>query len=118
MDHFKNPRNCGHIENPDFAIFDENPSCGDRVSMQGKVQDSILVDVKFISSGCVLSQATSSMLTEFSKGKKIEEILAMTSDDILKLVGINLGPNRIKCAMLPLIVLKKGLSSYFESKIK
>ncbi|KKP25558.1 MAG: NifU family SUF system FeS assembly protein [candidate division TM6 bacterium GW2011_GWE2_31_21] len=115
MDHFKNPKNCGHLENPDFKVADENPSCGDKVSIEGKIQDDLICDLKFVSSGCVLSQASASILTEMCKNKKISEVLNISPETFIKEVGITLGPNRIKCALLPLVVLKKGLAPFNNS---
>jgi nitrogen fixation protein NifU and related proteins len=86
--------------------------------MEGVVSEGILKNIKFSSKGCVLSQATASMLTEKCKNKEINEILALSSEDVLKMIGLALGPNRLKCALLPLMVLKKGLQEYHDTKYK
>ena len=112
MDHFKNPRNQGSLKNPDFIISDDNPSCGDSVTIEGVISNKILNQVSFIGKGCVLSLATASMLTQKCKDKKIEEILALSTQDILEMIGLSLGPNRLKCALLSLQVLKQGIISY------
>lgn len=110
LEHFKNPNNYGKLENPDFTSEDGNPSCGDKIKIEGKVSNGVLTDVKFTGNGCVLSQASASMLTELCKNKSIDDILNLSKDDISKLLKIELGPVRIKCAILPLFVLQKGIN--------
>jgi len=112
LDHYKNPRNYGELKNPDFVSGKYNPSCGDRVDIQAKVQDGILIDVAFTGTGCVISLAAASLLLELVKGKLLTEIQALTADDIKKLIGISLGPVRLKCALLPLYALQEGITSY------
>ena len=111
MDHFKNPRNYGRLDNPDFSAEDNNPSCGDRICIDGKLLKGYLVKINFVGKGCVLSQATASMLMELLTNKSIDYILSLTAKDVLNIVGLELGPVRIKCAMLPLLVLKAGINS-------
>ena len=112
IEHFKYPQNKKAIAQPDFSVADHNPSCGDRISMQGLIKDNILVDVGFDGSGCVISQAAASMLTELCQGKAIPAILALTSSDMATLVAIPLGPTRLKCAVLSLQALQQGLREY------
>ena len=114
MEHFKNPCNYGNLKDPDFSVSDKNPSCGDRISIDGKITNNSLCEVKFSGKGCVLSQATASMLTEKYSGKTTDEILKLSRKDIVEMVGLELGPVRIKCAMLPLLVLQEGIKSYQE----
>lgn len=109
MEHFKNPKNKKEVENPNFSSGEENPSCGDEISMTGLVEDGKLVDVGFQGKGCVISIATASLLTEECKGKTVEEIMALTKEDIFKMIGMELGPNRLRCALLSLETLHKGL---------
>ena len=109
-EHFKEPRNYGSLERADFLTEEYNPSCGDSIIMQGVVENGILVNLVFRGKGCVISQSTASMLTEFSIKKETREILAYTKDDILRLIGIPLGPNRLKCALLSLQALQCGLA--------
>lgn len=108
-DHYRNPRNKGTLENPDFASGDSNPSCGDAVAMQGFITDGKVTAVVFEGVGCVISQATASLLTQNVVGKTIEEILALSAEDIQTMIGISLGPLRLKCALLPLYALQQGL---------
>ena len=112
LDHYRNPRNKGTLEKPDFASGDYNPSCGDGVSMQGIVENGAIKEVMFQGSGCVISQATASLLTQAVVGKAIDDVLAFSNEDIQKMIGMQLGPVRLKCALLPLYVLQKGLQEY------
>jgi len=108
LDHYKNPRNYGEIENPDISYFDTNPLCGDELQLQIKVKDGKAEDVKFKGKGCSISQASASMLTEMILGQDMEEVKKIGKKEILDAVGLQLGPSRIKCALLSLKVLKAG----------
>jgi nitrogen fixation NifU-like protein len=108
LDHYKSPRNYGELENPDISYFDTNPLCGDEIQLQIKVKDGKAEDVKFKGKGCSISQASASMLTEMIKGQDMEEIKKIGKKEILDAVGLQLGPSRIKCALLSLKVLKAG----------
>jgi nitrogen fixation NifU-like protein len=112
MDHYQHPRHKGILNDPDFATRQYNPSCGDEVSMQGICQDNRLTQVAFCAKGCVISQAAASMLCAYVCNKTIDEIMNLTKDDMLALIKIPLGPIRLKCALLPLDVLKAGLEAY------
>lgn len=109
LDHYKNPRHHGKIANALFAITEHNPLCGDLIQITGIVCNGKLEQVAFVGKGCVISQATASILLEKYKSSEILQILACTSDDVHALIQMELGPNRLKCALLPLIALKKGL---------
>lgn len=123
MDHYKNPRNTGHVESCSFSKKDFNPLCGDEVEMfvntvDGQIgMDSKINEVRFIGRGCAISQASSSMLTEYVKGKTLKEVIDMNTDNIKEMIGTDVGPARIKCAMLPLRALQKGIIKVDESKI-
>ena len=115
MDHYKNPSNRKKIEDPDFAAGEHNPSCGDKIYIEGKMSNfGTLVDVGFSGVGCVISQATTSMLTELCKGMTAEQILALTKENILNMIGLKLGPNRLKCALLSLQVLQQGMIDFLK----
>jgi len=114
IEHFKYPQNKKILEHPDFVVHEHNPSCGDRVSMQGCLTNGVLTEVGFQGSGCVISQAAASMLTEHCLGKDIAAILALSADDMTALVGIPLGPTRLKCAILCLHALQQGLRDYLK----
>lgn len=113
LDHYRHPRNRGLLEDANFSGQDYNPSCGDRVAIAGCIDESRVVKkLSFSGSGCVLSQAAASMLTELCIGKTSDQILHLSKDDILAMVGIPLGPTRLKCALLCLEVLRDGLEKH------
>lgn len=109
LDHYKNPRHCGTIANCMFKVEQANPLCGDLVQISGRVENGNLTQVAFTGKGCVISQATASLLLEKHAGCLVVDILAVTPQDVLDLIQMDLGPNRIKCALLALIALQSGL---------
>jgi nitrogen fixation NifU-like protein len=109
LDHYKHPRRKGHLENPDIHYRDTNPFCGDEITMELKVEDGIVVDAAFDGRGCAISQATASMMMEEMVGKSVEELRTWDKEYILDMLGIEIGPVRLKCALLPLKVLKAGV---------
>ncbi len=109
LDHYRNPRNFGHIEQPTATAEDLNPLCGDTIRMDLAVgADGRVADVKFSGKGCAISQASASMLTESIKGMKLEDVAKLPQDAVLENVGIGISPTRMKCAMLGLKVLKSA----------
>lgn len=112
VEHFKYPQNKKTISDPDFSVHEHNPSCGDRISMEGKVVNGVLTDIGFGGSGCVISQASASMLTEDCLGKSVAAILSLTSEHMTALVRIPLGPTRLKCALISLQALQQGLREH------
>ena len=108
IDYYKHPRHKGHLTAPDIRSHDHNPFCGDEVTIELKVVDGIVVAAAFDGHGCAISQATASMLMEEVLGKTMEEIRAFDKEYILEMLGIEIGPVRLKCALLPLKVLKAG----------
>lgn len=108
LDHYRNPRNFGRIENPDAQAEDLNPLCGDQIRIELKVNDGVISDLKFSGKGCAISQASTSMLTEAVKGMKLEDAAKLSKDVVLENVGIGISPTRMKCAMLGLRVLKSA----------
>ena len=109
LDHYQHPRNHGEIEDPDISQEEYNPLCGDRLVLQLKLEDDHVADVKFHGEGCAISQASASMLTELVEGKSVDELKALTKEDILDMLGIPIGPVRLKCALLSLKALKAGV---------
>jgi len=117
LDHYRNPRNKGRISNADVSFHDSNPLCGDEIDMHLKVEDDIVKDIKFEGRGCAISQASASMLTEMVMNKPLTSVKELDKDDILENIGlVNLGPARIKCALLSLKVLKMSMVEYYASK--
>src|ERR671939_1460669 len=111
LDHYKNPRGHGLIEDADAQAEGQNPLCGDEVSIYVAFGDDgdTIEDVKFSGRGCAISQAATSMLTEMVKGRKATEVATLSKDELLDEVGIPLTPVRLKCAILGLGVLKVAL---------
>jgi nitrogen fixation protein NifU and related proteins len=108
LDHYRNPRNFGHLDHPSTSAEDLNPLCGDQIRMEFDVHDGIVQDVRFFGKGCAISQASASMLTEAIKGMALEEIAKLSKDVVLENVGIGISPTRMKCAMLGLRVAKSA----------
>lgn len=109
LEHYRNPRNQGTLEHPDITYEDANPLCGDRIRMDLKIKDGKIDAVRFSGHGCSISQAAASMLSERIEGQPLEEVRKLTRDDILDMLGIELGPVRLKCALLALKTLKAGV---------
>ena len=109
LDHYQNPRNYGTLDHHDISYQDDNPLCGDVIRIDIKLDDQKRVSqVAFSGEGCAISQASASMLTEEIMGKTLDEVKQMSKDDVLDMLGIQVGPVRIKCALLSLKVLKAG----------
>ncbi|OXS74091.1 SUF system NifU family Fe-S cluster assembly protein [Lysinibacillus sp. KCTC 33748] len=126
MDHYKNPRNKGSIENDAVTIDMNNPTCGDRIHLTLKVTDGIVEDAKFDGEGCSISMSSASMMTQLIKGKKIDEALDLADifskmmmgedysdkydlEDVEALQGVSQFPARIKCATLAWKAMEKGV---------
>lgn len=109
LDHSQNPRNFGTLDHPDISAEDSNPLCGDKIRMDLIVRDGVIEDVRFTGIGCSISRAAASMLTEEIKGKTLEEVKRIGREDVLEMLGIELGPVRLKCALLALKTLKVGI---------
>ena len=111
LDHYKNPRNHGRIEDAGASAEGMNPLCGDEVTITVAFAEDgeTIGDVKFEGRGCAISQASTSMLTELIKGRKAADVLAFDKDELLEEVGIPLTPVRLKCAILGLHTLKVAL---------
>lgn len=106
LDHYQDPRNFGELEDADLSHEEGNPSCGDLVRIDIKLDGDKIADIKFSGKGCAISQASASMLTERLEGGTLDDIKNLTKDDILDMLGIPIGPMRIKCALLSLKVVK------------
>jgi len=112
IDHFRNSRNKGTLKDPDFATQEYIPSCGDRIALQGIVTKKSLSAIRFTGTGCMISQAAASMLTEYALGKSIDELLLLDKNHLLSMLGMQLGPTRLQCALLALHVLQEGIREY------
>ncbi len=109
LDHYQHPHNHGEIPDADISYEDSNPLCGDRIRIDLKIRNNVVEDVKFNGRGCAISQASASMLTDELMGKSLDEIKKLDKQFVLDLLGVPLGPVRIKCALLPLKVIKAGI---------
>ena len=109
LEHYKYPRCHGTLEPADMTFEDANPLCGDRIRMDFRVNDNTLTEVRFSGTGCSISLAAASMLCEHVEGKSLDEIKTVGRQDVLDLLGIELGPVRLKCALLALKTLKAGI---------
>jgi nitrogen fixation NifU-like protein len=116
LDHYRNPRNAGTIDDADASFEDINPLCGDKIRMDLKISDGKVTDVKFKGRGCAISQASASLLTEQIKGKTLAEISKLGKEDVLENVGINISAARLKCALLGLKVLKLALALKYSDE--
>lgn len=123
IDHYKNPRNFGHLAKATTSAEEYNASCGDVIRMEvisgsGNGNRQVVKDIKFSGEGCAISQASASMLTEKVKRLSIDEIMKLATQDILEMLGTSLTPSRIKCAVLPLEVLHKALEKDSQRSVK
>lgn len=110
IEHHKTPHNFGTLDPADYTAEDTNPLCGDQIRMDLRVKDNIVTDVAFSGRGCAVSIASASMLTDMIKGMTLDEVRAITKDDLLEEIGIPVSPARIKCATLGLNVLNLSLA--------
>ncbi|HEX5633341.1 MAG TPA: iron-sulfur cluster assembly scaffold protein [Gemmatimonadales bacterium] len=107
LDHYRHPRCHGTLEHPDARVEDANPLCGDKLRMDFRFRDGRVAEVRFSGSGCSISQASASLLCEAIEGRPLDEVKALTRQDVLDLLGVDeLGPVRSKCAMLALKTVK------------
>lgn len=109
IDRFKNPLYRGKLDPHDITFEDDNPLCGDHIRIDLRLNgDQVVTEAAFSGEGCSISQASADLLVESILGKTLEEIKHLTREDVLDLLGIELGPVRLKCALLSLKVLKAG----------
>lgn len=132
MDHYKNPRNRGMMDEEAVTVNLNNPTCGDRISLQLQVENGKVIDAKYTGEGCSISMSSASMMTEAIKGRTFAEALDMAerfsglmkgedaqfdeNEDIEALSGVNKFPARIKCATLAWNALRKGIENETEHK--
>ena len=119
VDYSRNPINYGEIENHDVTFHDSNPLCGDSIDIDMKIDDNKVTDIKFHGKGCAICMACSSVLTEITKGKTLDEARTIEKNDVLSELGLeHLQAVRIKCALLSLKVLKSALYTYIGKNLE
>lgn len=109
LDHYKSPRHHGKLTHPDARAEGENPLCGDHYTVDLAIADGRVTDIAFEGRGCSISQAALSMLTDEVIGKTVEDVAAITRDEIVEMLGIPLSPVRLKCALLGLSTIRVAL---------
>ena len=117
LDYYRYPRNYGRLEGANAQARDLNPLCGDEIEIYAKIDDDKIVDIKFSGKGCAISQAAASMLTEFLKGKTVEQARNISKENILEMLGIEISHVRLKCALLGLKVAKTAVYNYLGEKM-
>ncbi|MFL5716003.1 MAG: Fe-S cluster assembly sulfur transfer protein SufU [Chloroflexota bacterium] len=110
LEHYRRPHNFGVIDDPTASFEGSNPLCGDRITLQLGVENGVVERVGFTGRGCAISQASASLLTDEIKGKPIADVESFRADDLLDLLGIEISPARLKCAMLSHETLQKALA--------
>jgi nitrogen fixation NifU-like protein len=116
IERYKNPQFRGTLDPHDISYEDENPLCGDQIRIDLRVDENDhILDARFDGHGCAISQASADLLLESIQGKSLEEVRGLGKDDVLDLLGIELGAVRLKCALLSLKVLKAGVYGLGET---
>jgi nitrogen fixation NifU-like protein len=116
VEHYKNPGYRGSLDPHDISFEDENPLCGDHIRIDLRVDENgVVQEAAFDGHGCAISQASADLLLESIIGKNVEDLKKLNKNDVLELLGIELGPVRLKCALLPLKILKAGVYGLGES---
>ena len=116
IERYKSPQYRGHLDPHDIHFEDDNPLCGDHIEITIRVDENeVVTEAAFDGKGCAISQASADLLVESIHGKTLEEVKTMNKEDVLDLLGIDLGPVRLKCALLSLKVLKAGVYGLGEA---
>jgi nitrogen fixation NifU-like protein len=113
IEHFRNPRNVGEMENPDGVGRAGDPICGDVMELYIKVKDGIIIDAKFKTFGCAAAIATSSMVTDMVKGKSVEEALRISNKAVVDALN-GLPPAKVHCSVLAEDALKAAIENYLK----
>lgn len=109
IERYKAPHHKGQLDPHDFSYEDDNPTCGDHIKIDVRLdEDETVTEAVFSGEGCAISQASADLLVESIIGKKLDEVKELDKEDVLEMLGIDLGPVRLKCALLSLKVLKAG----------
>jgi nitrogen fixation NifU-like protein len=110
LEHYTHPHNYGTLDGADISHMENNPLCGDRIRFDIQLDEDrqTIKDVRFSAVGCAISKASASMLSDLLIGQRLDELKELTKEDVMDELGIDLGPVRLKCALLPLKVVKVG----------
>ena len=111
LEHYRRPHNFGVLDNATTTQEGANPLCGDRITLQLRVADGQIAGVGFTGRGCAISQASTSLLTDEIRGKAVDAASGITAADVLDMLGIEISPARMKCALLSLETLQGALGS-------
>lgn len=114
LDHYHHPHNRGSLEGADATSSVANSTCGDKIKMSLVISQDTIQDIKFEGKGCAISISSASLLTDHVKGMSVNDVKGLSADDITMLLGIELSPNRMKCALLPLSALREALAQLKE----
>ncbi|MGD2205793.1 MAG: iron-sulfur cluster assembly scaffold protein [Anaerolineae bacterium] len=106
LDHYRQPRNKGHLDAPDLRAEEYNPLCGDRVTIEVRVRDGRIVEARFDGRGCALCLAAASILTEVIEGRALDELESLDRDEFLAELQSSIRPARLKCALLPWVAFR------------
>ena len=116
IERYKTPHFRGELDPNDITFEDDNPTCGDHIRIDVRLDENqIVTEAVFSGEGCAISLASADLMLESIIGKSIEDVKEMGKEDILDMLGIELGPTRLKCALLPLKVLKAGVYGVGET---
>jgi nitrogen fixation NifU-like protein len=116
LEHYREPRNHGHLDHPDVHVGDTNPLCGDRIEIDLRLEGDRVAEVRFDGRGCAISQASASMLTEQIEGATLDALRALKPEDIFEMLGVTIGPARQRCALLALRVLHQGIGGPYTGR--
>ena len=117
MDHYENPRNSGKMDAPDVEQTGGNPGCGDKITVQLKIDDGRIEDVMFEIEGCIVSQAGTSLVSEVIKNRPIDEIMKMNSDSMKELLSKDIVIRRPQCSNLGIDTIKAAIRKYEKEKV-
>jgi len=115
--HYEHPHNKGKIQNPSESVHEFNPVCGDDIVLYVEIEKGKIKDIKFEGSGCAISMASASMMTDEVKGLTLKDIESMGVEKLIEVLGIDPGPARLKCATLSLRAIKKAVLQYEKKEI-
>jgi nitrogen fixation NifU-like protein len=110
LEHYREPHHHGHLDEPTVAVEVDNPLCGDRLKIELALADGVVTDMAFTGRGCAISQAGASILGDDLIGRPVAEIATLTWRDMIDLLGVEVGPARLKCALLALRGVKQALA--------